>query len=79
MNSLKSLGTLSENFINFESNRLTKCKLYIENYDWDKFNTSTIYEVTDDTPCSCFLIIIGIKVKKLSMKQELCSIIEERM
>ena len=54
MNSLKSLGTLSENFINFENNRLTKCKLYIENYDWDKFNTSTIYEVTDDTPCSCF-------------------------
>lgn len=54
LGSLKSIGTLTNDFIDTEKSRLLKCKIYLQSYDWDKFSSSTIYEVTDDTPCSCF-------------------------
>lgn len=52
--SIKSLGTLTNEFIAAEEKRLLKCKIYLQDYDWAKFSSSTIYEVTDGTPCSCF-------------------------
>ena len=51
LNSLKSIGTLSDNFIDSEYKRLLNCKEYLENSSWCFCDTSTFNEVTDDTPC----------------------------
>jgi hypothetical protein len=51
LNSLKSIGTLTENFIDFECQRLLSCKQYLESLSWCFCDTSTYYEITDDTPC----------------------------
>jgi hypothetical protein len=51
LNSIKSLGTLTENFIKFEYQRLFKCKQYLESLSWCFCDTSTYYEITDYTPC----------------------------
>lgn len=51
LDSIKSLGTLTENFIEFEHQRLLKCKQYLESLSWCFCDTSTYYEITDNTPC----------------------------
>jgi len=51
INSLKSIGTLTERFVDNEYKRLLECKEYLNGYNWDKYKTSTFYEVTDNTPC----------------------------
>lgn len=54
INSLISIGTLTNKFIDSEYQRLLKCNQYLETYDWELYKSCTLYEVTDNTPCSCF-------------------------
>ena len=51
MQSLRNLGTLTDSFLGKEYQRLLACKNYLETYSWDLYKKSTIYEVTDATPC----------------------------